>query len=102
MAPNSVLIMRHAEKSEDPMDPDLTEAGQQRAKALATWLPGICPQIDFLFASAISKHSNRPFETIRPLSKKIGVPIDTSFADQDYGALAREVLTDDKYAGKIS
>jgi hypothetical protein len=56
---------------------------------------------DFLCASAPSKHSVRPIETITPLSKKIGVSIDSTIADQDCPVLAQELLTDPKYDGKL-
>jgi phosphohistidine phosphatase SixA len=95
MAPKSLFLMRHAERPEDPKDPDLAAAGVERAKRLAQWLPsimGAAPQ--FIFATAISKHSARPYETVKPLSKATGVPIRATFADQDYAALAEEVTTD--------
>ena len=41
MAPRSVFLMRHAEKPDDPEDPDLAPAGVERAKHLANWLPSI-------------------------------------------------------------
>src|SRR3977135_4277449 len=39
MAPSRILLMRHAEKPDDPGDPDLTEAGRARAAALARYIP---------------------------------------------------------------
>ena len=39
MAPVKILIMRHAEKPDDPSDPNLSPEGQDRAKALVTWYP---------------------------------------------------------------
>jgi phosphohistidine phosphatase SixA len=102
MAPRSVFLMRHAEKPDDPEDPDLAPAGVARAKRLATWLPSIMggpPQ--FIFASSLSRHSARPYETVKPLSKAAGVPIDTTFADQDYSALAAEILADRAYANAL-
>jgi phosphohistidine phosphatase SixA len=98
--PQFILVMRHAEKSADPNDPDLTAAGQARAQKLATYIPLTFGGPDAIFASAISKHSARPFETVEPLSKQTGVPINATFADQDYGALANELLTDSGLVGK--
>ena len=46
-----------------------------------------------LFAAALSRHSARSSETLEPLSKKSGVPIDSTFSDQDYSALAQQILT---------
>jgi hypothetical protein len=56
---------------------------------------------DYLFASALSKHSARPIETITPLSEKIGVPIDSTITGQDYPVLAEEILNADKYEGRL-
>jgi broad specificity phosphatase PhoE len=76
-----ILVMRHAEKSDDPTDPELTPAGRHRAESLATYIPNQFGRPDFIFAASISKHSARPYETIKPLSKAIGVPIDATYAD---------------------
>jgi phosphohistidine phosphatase SixA len=101
MAPKTILLMRHAEKPNDPTDPDLSDAGFARANRLAGWLPQQLGTPEFLFASALSKHSARPFETIKPLAKALGVPIDATFADQDYSALAQELLSGSRYAGRL-
>jgi hypothetical protein len=79
--PLFILVMRHAEKPADVEDPNLSPPGDARA-------------------ASISKHSARPYETVKPLSKHTGVPINSTIADQDYSALAAELLTDDTYAGK--
>ncbi len=100
MAPSMILLMRHAEKKADPKDPDLSTAGAARAEELATYIPKEFAPIDFLFATSLSKHSARPYETLKPLSKKIAVAIDATYADQDYGALASDLLSDQRYAGK--
>jgi hypothetical protein len=91
--------MRHAEKTDDPTDPNLSQAGARRATRLAAWVPNTFGKIDFIFATAKSKHSVRPIETVTPLSKKINVPIDSDYADQDYGALARHIMTKRRYRG---
>ena len=100
MAPSMILLMRHAEKPADANDPDLSQEGSARAEKLATYIPQTIGAIDFLFATTISKHSARPFETIKPLSKATGVPIDAPYADQDYDSLAAELLSDQRYAGR--
>jgi phosphohistidine phosphatase SixA len=92
--------MRHGEKPADPKNPDLSSAGLHRAEELAAYIPTTFGALDLLFASALSKHSARPYETIKPLAKKLGLAIDASYADQDYGALAAELLGDQRYAGK--
>jgi broad specificity phosphatase PhoE len=92
-----ILLMRHAEKSGDPMDPHLSPEGYARAAKLADYIPATFGIPQFLFATSISKHSMRPIETIQPLSAKIGVAIDPTYADQDYGALASQLLSDPRY-----
>jgi hypothetical protein len=101
MTPNKVLLMRHAEKSGDPMDPHLSDPGQVRAQRLADYIPTTFGTPDFVFAAALSKHSARSYETVVPLAKKIGVTIDATFADQDYAALATELLSKPEYSGKL-
>jgi broad specificity phosphatase PhoE len=96
-----ILLMRHAEKSDDPLDPDLSPAGHRRAEQLASFIPARFGTPDFLFATAESKHSRRPIETITPLSQSCGVPIDSSFADQDYAALAHELTKKNHIEGKL-
>jgi hypothetical protein len=99
MAPQIIFLMRHAEKPDDPKNPDLAPAGVERSKHLATWLPSkMGGPPEFIFAAAPSKHSARPIETVTPLSKAVDAPIDTTFADQDYPALAAELLTSPRYA----
>jgi broad specificity phosphatase PhoE len=93
-----ILLMRHAEKTGDPLDPHLSPEGSARAAKLADYIPATFGIPQFLIATSISKHSIRPIETIEPLSVKIGVAIDSTFADQDYGALANQLLSDQRYA----
>jgi broad specificity phosphatase PhoE len=73
--------MRHAEKPDDPRDSHLSDQGRARAEKLAAYVPTDLGKPDFLFASAPSKHSMRPIETITPLSNKIRVPIDSTIVD---------------------
>jgi broad specificity phosphatase PhoE len=100
MSPFQILLMRHAEKGADLADPDLSEEGKARARQLVAYIPATFGQLDFLFATAQSNHSVRPIGTIKPLSETIGVPIDASYSDQDYGALAQELLSNAEYIGK--
>ena len=93
--------MRHAEKSDDPMDPNLTPAGQERAQRLTTYVPETFGNPGFLFAAANSKHSHRPHQTLKPLAEHLGLPINTDFADQDYGALAHTLQHEDRFEGRL-
>jgi broad specificity phosphatase PhoE len=98
MGTKTILVMRHAEKSDDPLDPHLTDAGRLRAQRLVDYIPktfGREPK--FLIASAVSKHSQRPIETLEPIATHDGLQIDGSYADQDYGALAQYLRHSDDF-----
>jgi hypothetical protein len=104
--PATILLMRHAEKLTDGRI-DLAPAGFARAKDLPELFLGSSagfapkfPRPDVLFATHQSKHSNRPFETLEPLSQALNLPINTDFADDDYASLAKLLLSG-KYAGKV-
>ena len=102
MESGTILIMRHAEKPDDPLDPDLSPAGYARAEQLATYLPAAFGTPQFLFASTASRHSRRPIETLTPIAKACGLEIDTSFADQDYDALAHTLHHTPRYDGGLT
>ena len=89
--PTQILVMRHAEKTSDPTDPHLSAAGQLRAAKLVDFIVSRYGTPGALFAAAASTHSVRSSETLEPLSKSTGVAIDSTFADQDYGALALRI-----------
>jgi hypothetical protein len=100
--PATILIIRHAEKLTDGRQ-DLSETGYKRAAMLPKLFDGsradlLVPQV--LFATHMSKHSNRPVETITPLAAALKLPIDSTIMDDDYAALAKELLSG-KYAGKV-
>jgi broad specificity phosphatase PhoE len=102
MAEKTVLIMRHGEKTDDPEDQSLAKRGKVRAKRLAEFIPEKFGVPKFIFASAISRHSARPYETMVPLSKTTGVPIDATVADNDYGVLAKTILKKARYDGALT
>jgi broad specificity phosphatase PhoE len=102
--PRTILLIRHAEKLTDGQ-PDLSPAGFDRAKVIPQLFangaaPHNLPRPDFLFATHVSKKSNRPVETITPLSAALGEPISHEIDDKDYAALAKELLSG-KYADKV-
>ena len=103
--PKIILIIRHGEKVTTPdgdeNSGDLTPKGQARAAALATAIPKNFPHPDFIFAAANSKKSHRVVDTVTPLSNALGEPLDASFKNKEFADLARELLTDPKYDGKV-
>ena len=105
--PSRVLIIRHAEKPpEAAKSVHLSDEGQLRAEALPELFtasktrkePFTTP--DFIFAAKDSKESHRSSETVTPLSKKLKLPINTNFRNEDYEAMVREIFSNRKYAGK--
>ena len=102
--PATILLIRHAEKLTDGRM-DLSPVGFERAKAIPMLFGGAAaphnlPRPDFLFATHVSKKSNRPVETITPLSEALKLPISSDIADDDYATLAKLLLSG-KYAGKV-
>jgi len=100
--PATIFIIRHAEKLTDGRQ-DLSETGYKRAALLPTLFTGTrtdLPVPQFLFATHLSKHSNRPVETVTPLAAALKVPIDSMVMNDDYAMLAKELLSG-KYAGKV-
>ena len=89
-----ILIIRHAEK---PARGDqLSAAGNARAQAYVSFfknftLDGQPLKLDYLFASADSKASQRARLTIEPTSKMLGLAIDDQFADAQFQKLADEI-----------
>jgi broad specificity phosphatase PhoE len=93
-----VLVVRHAEKASDAADSPLTEAGHQRAQALAR-------AVEEAGLSAIySSQFRRNLDTAQPVSARIGVavtqvPVADLSSPGDYGkALAGEVVA--KHRGR--
>ena len=72
--------------------PDLFKKSPER--------PNPFPKPDFIFATKNSKHSHRPLLTVMPLAKKLKLPINADFADEEFAKLANEVLHNSRYAGK--
>jgi hypothetical protein len=105
--PAAVFLMRHAEKPDGEKSPDLTETGFARARVLPTLFvpapgggPARFPRPDAIFATAPSKHSNRPIETITPLAQALHLKINEDYTDPETGPIAKKVLSG-AYAGKV-
>jgi broad specificity phosphatase PhoE len=80
MWPKTVYIIRHAEKPEDPHDPNLSPQGIERAQALAKNFEKLFGKLDCLFAAETSAASARSVETIDPLAQAIHLEIDSGVA----------------------
>ncbi len=100
--PATIMLIRHAEKLTDGQI-HLSPQGFERAKAMPMLFgtpAHALPVPQFLFASHQSKNSNRPVETITPVSQALGLPINSSIDDKDIAGLAKELMSG-KYAGKV-
>ena len=89
-----VIIVRHAEKP-DTGD-GLAPAGDARANAYVDYFKHFtvnsnAVHFDYLFAAKDSRESKRPRLTIKPLSKALGLVINTEFKNDDYAELAQEL-----------
>ncbi len=89
-----ILIIRHAEKP--PAGDQLSAAGQARAQAYVNFfknftLDGQPFKLDYMFAAADSKESQRARLTIEPTSKVLGLTIDNEFEDSHFQKLADEI-----------
>ncbi len=104
--PKAILLIRHAEKSTDATETGLSPAGRKRADALPALFaitadrPDPFPTPDFVFATKASAKSNRPVETVTPLAKALQLNVTAEYPNADYPKLAKELLSDPRYAGK--
>lgn len=98
--PSRIILMRHADKPDDPDDPDLSAAGVARAEHLATYIPQTFGKPDYIIATARSKHADRPFETVEPLARAVGLSIQHDIPDKDFEDLVDEIFSDANYRGK--
>jgi phosphohistidine phosphatase SixA len=101
MLPKTVYIIRHAEKPEDPQNPNLSPQGVERAQALAKNCEKLFEKLDCVFAAQTSVRSSRPVDTIHPLAQAIHLEIDSSVSNKDYLILAAKLLASPTdYGGK--
>lgn len=80
-----VLLVRHGEKVSEDSDAELSEAGRERARRLAALFAPFKPAA--LFAS----HRKRTQQTLEPLAKALGVPVQVRKGGEE-AALAKELL----------
>ena len=92
-ATTTIVVVRHAEKStDDPRDPSLSVAGQQRATALISALR------DAGVTDIYTTQYKRTRQTAEPLAQQFGIsiaerPINAANAAAYAQDLAREILT---------
>jgi phosphohistidine phosphatase SixA len=98
--PKRIILMRHADKTDDRDDEDLSGAGVERAKHLVTYIPETFGKPDVIIASAPSKHTDRPTETVEPLADALGIKVRNDFAKDEFADLIDDVLNDPDYKNK--
>lgn len=101
MSQRRILVLRHAEKTGDPMNIDLSPAGAIRAQKLADYIPATFGMPQILIATALSKHSDRPVETLTPLSQRMGLAIESHFGNEEWAALAHDLMVNPRFAGAL-
>jgi hypothetical protein len=105
--PAQIILIRHAEKPADPEDPHLAPAGVRRAGQLVSFIKTDSAMTRFglpvaVFATKTTKGGNgqRTQETVAPLARALGLPVQTPFLNKDYAAIAKLILGDPEYAGR--
>jgi hypothetical protein len=105
--PAQIILLRHAEEPTDPDNPHLSPAGVVRANALVSFIRANPTMSRFgppvaVFASKATKRDNgqRSQETVAPLAKALGLPVQTPYLARNYDKLAKRILASPAYAGK--
>jgi len=105
--PAQIILLRHAEKPDDAAALNLSPRGEERARALIALLGRGSPftsnaPVAALYATRVTKreHSRRTGETLAPLSKSLGLPVNTLFDSDNYSLLTTSVLNNPVYRGK--
>jgi phosphohistidine phosphatase SixA len=98
--PKRIILMRHGDKTDDSEDEDLSDAGMDRARHLATYIPETFGKPDMVIATAQSKHSDRPMETVQPLADTLGLRIQHDFKNKEFSDLVDEIFNDPDYKNK--
>lgn len=89
-----ILIIRHAEQSDDGYG--LSLAGEDRARAYINYfknftVDGRPLKLDHLFAAKDSYNSHRPRLTIEPTAEELGLMVDSRFKNKQFLQLVDEI-----------
>ena len=105
--PAQIILLRHAEEPADPDNPHLSPAGVERANALVSFIKTNPAMSRFgppvaVFASKATKRDNgqRSQETVAPLAKALGLPVQAPYLARNYDKLPKRILGNPAYAGK--
>lgn len=84
--PRTVVLVRHAEKTDESEDPELSDAGKERAKELAQLLGHSSP------TRLIATEYRRTKDTLAPLAEATGLTVEVRPAP-DVDGLASEIAS---------
>jgi len=107
--PAQVIIIRHAEKYEDPRQTNLSTKGRTRALALAQLFQSDPRVLEFGRPAVIiaqspteKKGSRRCLETVEPLARELGLPVISQFTYGQAGELVQWLKRQREYDGKTA
>jgi hypothetical protein len=105
--PARIIVIRHAEKPEDPENNHLSEDGRVRAQRLIRWLTqGKVLDTNgppaALYAPSPTRQGRgvRCLETLQPTARKLELPVRALYRSGDCEVLARDILEDKSLRGK--
>ena len=99
--PARLIVLRHAEKTSDRRDRNLSPAGLERAARLVPYVLETFGRPDFLIAAKSSDRSRRPVETIEPLAAALGLEIKGKFDDDEFDGLVAALGAKPAYRSKF-
>ena len=99
--PARLIVLRHAEKTGDKRDRNLSTAGHERAARLVPYVLETFGRPDFLIAAKSSDRSRRPVETIEPLAAALGLEIKGKFDDDEFDGLVAALGAKPAYRSKF-
>jgi broad specificity phosphatase PhoE len=100
LKPKQIIFIRHGEKENSDgsvQDVDLSSNGYKRANELPDFfenhLPNNIGRPDVIIAmkQENSRHSNRPVETVTPLSKALNIPIIANYKQSEISQSANDI-----------
>jgi hypothetical protein len=104
--PAEVIIIRHAEKP--AVGNELTQQGRERAAALVTYFRETPEMLEFNVPVAIyvplpknQDSSIRSAQTVAPLASALHLTLNSTFHKDQVGEMAKEILSSDRYEGKM-
>lgn len=103
--PKEIIFIRHGEKKSKNDDGNLSKTGEIHSKCWVDFFRNNRPSTiglpNSLYAMKMGNKkdsSNRPYETILPLSKALNLPINNNFSREEYSSVIHDILNNN--AGK--